>query len=65
MVQSGTLNPSLIIADDPRTLAQSMLGLRRAHQAFELRALRVRQNNSCRFRDALHRNLESRLTQQR
>ena len=44
---------------NPCPLAQTMLRLPRAHQAFQLRALGVRQNNRGRFMDAFHRKLES------
>ena len=51
--------------NNPRPLTQTMLRLRRARQAFELGALRVRQNDRGRFMDTIHRNLESRLTKSR
>jgi hypothetical protein len=47
---------------DPRPLAQAVLRLSRANQAVKLGTLTVRQCNQGRFRDAFHRNLESRLT---
>jgi hypothetical protein len=42
---------------DPCPLPQTVLRLRRTRQALKLRALRRRQNNSCRFRDAAHASL--------
>jgi hypothetical protein len=40
-------------------LAQTVFGLRRAHQAVKLNALRVRQIDRGRLKNAIYRNLES------